>query len=218
MTLTQTVLDLLTQYGYLGLFIFMFLETSMVFPLLPSELVVPFAAGLLVTSVPALIAFALVATTGATIGSLFAYHVFGSASATAAEQYGEYIHVSQDEIDRSRRWFRRWGESSVFWGRLLPVLRSIISIPAGFTEMNRSRFTAYSFIGAFLFNGGVGMVVYYGKEQSLYSVVLTMIRRIVITGIDHLIAYPMMSLLGIGLFILICVIVWRQRFRVLEYE
>ncbi|MFH5801088.1 DedA family protein [Haladaptatus sp. CMAA 1911] len=196
----------------------MFLETSMVFPFLPSELVVPFAAGLLVTSGPTLVAFALVAATGATIGSLFAYHVFGTAGATVAERYGEYVHVSQDEIDRSRRWFRRWGESSVLWGRLLPVLRSIISIPAGFTEMNRSRFTAYSFIGAFLFNVGVGLVVYYGKEQSLYSVVFDATLRIVTSGIDHLVAYPMVSLLGIGLCILGCAIVWRQRFWILEYE
>lgn len=211
MTLTQTVLDLLTQYGYLGLFVFMFLETSMVFPFLPSELVVPFAAGLLVTSIPTLVAFALVAAAGATIGSLFAYHVFGTAGTTVAERYGEYVHVSQDDIDRSRRWFRRWGESSVLWGRLFPVLRSIISIPAGFTEMNRDRFTAYSFIGAFLFDVGVGMVVYYGKDQSLYSAVLDTTLHILTAGSGHLVAHPMVSLVGIGLCIFGCVVAWRRR-------
>jgi membrane protein DedA with SNARE-associated domain len=218
MTLTQTVLDLLTQYGYLGLFVFMFLETSMVFPFLPSELVVPFAAGLLVTSGPTLVVFALVAATGATVGSLFAYHVFGTAGATVAEQYGEYIHVSQDEIDRSRRWFGRWGESSVLWGRLFPVLRSIISIPAGFAEMNRSRFAAYSFVGAFLFNAGIGAVVYYGKEQSVYSAALTTTLRITTAGVDHLVASPVLSLIGFGLCILSCLVVWSQRSRLLEYE
>lgn len=216
MALTQTILHLLTQYGYLGLFVFMFLETSMIFPLLPSELVIPFAAGVLVTDIPSLALFALVAAAGATIGSLFTYHVFGTTSATVAERYGQYVRVSEDEIDRSRRWFRRWGESSVLWGRFLPILRSIISIPAGFTEMNQRRFAAYSFVGAFLFNIGVGTLVYYGKEQSLYSIVLDATLSIVTAGIDHLVAHPVLTF--IGLCILGSIITWNQYDCISEYE
>lgn len=95
-----------------------------------------------------------------------------------AERYGQYVHVSQEEIDRSQRWFYQWGKTSMLWGRLLPVLRSIISIPVGFTEMNQGRFTAYTLVGALLFNLGVGTIVYYGKEQSLYLVVFDTIRHI----------------------------------------
>ncbi|WP_232686779.1 DedA family protein [Halobacterium zhouii] len=169
--LTQAAVEFLTRYGYLALFVFAFLETSMVFPLLPSELVLPVAAGLLVHGPVTLVAFALVAAGGATAGSLFAYVVFGTAGVRAADRYGAYVRVSQTDIERSRRWFQRWGETAVLWGRLLPVLRSVISIPAGFARMNRATFAAYSAVGSLLFALGVGAVVYYGRQRSVYSFV-----------------------------------------------
>lgn len=175
--LTGTALDLLTQYGYLAIFVFMFLETSMVFPFLPSEVVVPSAAALLVADPVTLVAFALAATAGATVGSLFAYYVIGMGGEYAVDRYGRYVHVTDRELDRSQRWFRRWGESSVLWGRLLPLLRSIISIPAGFAEMNVRKFTLYSALGSFAFNLAVGATVYYGTQQSVYTVAMTEARR-----------------------------------------
>lgn len=175
--LTQTALDFIAQYGYLALFVFAFLETSMVFPFLPSELVLPVAAGLLVDSPVTLGAFALVVAAGTTVGSLFAYVVFDTAGVRAADRYGQYVRVSQTDVDRSRRWFRRWGEGSVFWGRLLPVLRSVISIPAGFAGMNRAKFAAYSAGGSLLFSLGVGALVYYAGQRSLYSAAWTALSR-----------------------------------------
>ena len=204
--LTETAVDLVTQYGYLALFVFAFLETSMVFPLLPSELVVPAAAGLLVSGPVTLGAFALAAAAGATAGSVFAYFVLGGASERAADRYGARVSVSQKDVDRSRRWFHRWGESAVLWGRLLPVLRSVISIPAGFAEMNRARFTAYSAVGSFLFNLGVGAAVYYGKQRSLYSFVW---RALPDWLTDPLAASPVLAALVVATLLVALGVGWR---------
>ena len=200
--LTQTALDLLQQYGYVAIFVFMFLETSMVFPFLPSEVVVPFAAGLLVTNPVTAGIFSGVAAVGAVVGSLFAYYVFGTGGERAASRYGRYIHVSEDEIDRSQRWFRRWGESSVFWGRLLPFLRSVISIPAGFAHMDVRRFTLYSAAGSFLFNLGVALLIYYGKRRSIYSFVIEQVSLRLSPVRVFVEAHPLLSVLVAGLILL----------------
>jgi membrane protein DedA with SNARE-associated domain len=158
--LTGIGLDLVVQYGYLALFVFMFLETSMLFPLLPSEITVPFAAAVLVVGPASFGLFVLAATAGATVGSVVAYYLFAATGDRALARYRDRLRVSDERIERSRRWFRRWGEGSVFWGRLLPVARSIISIPAGFARMDLRRFTAYSAGGSGCFAAGVAALVY----------------------------------------------------------
>ena len=175
--LTQTAIDLVIQYGYLAIFVFMFLETSMLFPFLPSEVVVPTAAALLVSDPFTLGGFAVAATAGTIVGSLFAYSVIGVGGQYALGRYGRYVHVSEDDLERSQRWFRRWGESSVLWGRLLPVLRSVISIPAGFAGMNPTKFTLYTALGGLVFNAAVGATVYYGMQQPIYQVAVAEAQR-----------------------------------------
>lgn len=189
--LTQAFLDFMAQYGYLAVFVFMFLETSMVFPFAPSEVVVPFAAGVMVHNPVTVVAFALAAAAGATVGSLFAYYLFGTAGQLALDRYGRYIHVSENEIERGQRWFTRWGESLVFWGRLLPVLRSIISIPAGLARMSVRKFTLYSATGAFVFNAGIAGLVYYGKTRSIYQFVFETMRAALASLVRYSASHPL---------------------------
>ncbi|SFR74145.1 membrane protein DedA, SNARE-associated domain [Halogeometricum rufum] len=165
MSLTQPLLDALVRYGYLGIFVFTFLETSLLFPLLPSELVVPAIAGVAVGSATGAVAFAAAGAAGGTVGGLFAYRVFGARGATAAERYGDSVRVSQDDIDRGRRLFSRWGEHSVLWGRLLPFFRSAVSIPAGFAQMSLAKFAVYTAAGTFAFDIAVAGLVLYGRRQ-----------------------------------------------------
>jgi membrane protein DedA with SNARE-associated domain len=159
-----TATTLLTQYGFLALVVFAFLETSLLFPFVPSELVVPVAAALLVSGPASFLAFVLAMMVGATVGSLFVYFVFDAAHQPVIDRYGKYVSVSTDDIERARGWFRRWGESSVFWGRLLPVLRSVISIPAGIAGMGVGKFATYSAGGSGLFAAGVAALVLTGRE------------------------------------------------------
>ncbi|WP_158055942.1 DedA family protein [Halorussus halophilus] len=156
--LAQTVLDLVSTYGYLVVVVFTFLEASMLFPLLPSEVVVPGAAALLVVGPVTFALFVAAVVVGTTIGSLFAYHTFGERGRSAIDAT-EYVGVSASDFERGEQWFRKWGESSVCWGRLLPFLRSVISVPAGFAGMARWKFTLYSAVGAAAFGAGVALAV-----------------------------------------------------------
>lgn len=160
----RVAIDLLVQYGFLALFLFTFFETSMTFPLLPSELVVPAAAALLIGTPATFVAFVLAAAAGGTVGSLFAYYVFGTASSRLLDRFGEYVRVSDRDVERGQRWFRRWGESAVLWGRFLPVLRSAISIPAGFAGMNVGKFAVYSGTGTGSFAAIVAALVVFGFD------------------------------------------------------
>ena len=165
MSISQTILELLVRYGYIGIFVFTFLETSMLFPFLPSEVAVPAIAAVAVASTQGAVVFALAGAAGGTIGGLFAYRAFGTKGASAAEAYGGRLNVSQTEIDRGQRLFNRWGKHSVLWGRFLPFVRSVVSVPAGFAGMNVLRFTVYTAVGTFLFNLAVAALLLYGKRQ-----------------------------------------------------
>lgn len=174
--------QLLAQYGYLAVFCFTFLESSMLFPLLPSEAVLPLAATLLVAGVPSLAAFTLAATTGVVVGSVVAYYLFGRGGEELAERYGPFLSISERELEWTKRAFDRYGESSVFWGRFLPVLRSVVSVPAGFAEMDVRRFAAYSAGGGLLFNFAVGALALGGDDsRSVYAAAFALARRVVST-------------------------------------
>lgn len=171
MDLTTTALDLARTYGYLFVFAFVFLETSMLFPLLPSEVVLPASAAIVVTSPASLALFVLVATAGGVAGSVVLYELFRRAGERALDS--RWVRVDRRDADRARRWFRRWGSHSVLWGRLLPVLRSVVSIPAGFAAMNRGLFTAYTAAGTLAFSAAVGGLVYVGVRESVYAAALS---------------------------------------------
>nr|WP_282594523.1 DedA family protein [Halomarina salina] len=173
--MTTTALDLARTYGYLFVFVFMFLETSMLFPLLPSEVVLPASAAIVVTSPASLALFVLVATAGGVVGSAVLYEVFRRAGDHALDH--DWVRVDRRDANRARRWFRRWGSHSVLWGRLLPVLRSVVSIPAGFAEMHRGVFTAYTAVGALAFNAAVAGFVYVGVRESVYEVALAVVHE-----------------------------------------
>lgn len=153
-SLVNTIQYLIHTYGLLALFIYLTLETGLVLHFVPSEIIVPFAAAELITPHDPIsyILFVVVATAGATTGAVFPYLIFRRYGRPALERYGRYIHVTSEDIDRSEGWFKRWGESSILWGRVLPVLRASIAIPAGLAEMDLRKYTIYSAAGAAAYN------------------------------------------------------------------
>jgi membrane protein DedA with SNARE-associated domain len=183
------------------LFMFMFFETSMIFPFIPSEFVIPVAAVALVSSLLSLsfALFVLAAAAGAVVGSLFAYYVSGAATHWLLERYGPSIHVSEQDAARAERWFRHWGESSVFWGRFLPILRSVISIPAGIARMHVGKFAVYSGAGSGLFAAVVAAFVVTGREvlptQLLIQWTVTLLNQTVASAI----AYPPLTVAVAGI-------------------
>lgn len=187
----------LTQYGLLAVFVFTFLESSLLFPLIPSEAFLPIAAALLISGLSSLALFVFAATMGVIIGSLVAYYLFGRGGEELAERYGPVFRVSERELEMTKWLFNRYGQTSVFWGRFLPILRSVVSIPAGFASMDVRRFTVYSAGGGLLFNLAVGALALGGEDsKSVYAVVYE-------TAIRILSAYPVLTVVAVILLVVV---------------
>ena len=122
----------------------------------------PFAGYLVSVGRFNLIGAATAGAIGCNIGSTIAYLVAAYGGRTAFERWGRYVLIRHDEIDRAERFFARYGAVTVFVGRLLPVVRTFISFPAGLARMPMLKFQIYSFIGSWpwcLALAYVGMVL-----------------------------------------------------------
>jgi len=145
--------------GYLGVMLAMAIESAMV-PL-PSELILPFA-GFLVSDASQLEPISgqpwsfwivvIVGTIGNTLGSLVGYAIGAYGGRPFLERYGKYLLIRQHEIEIADRFFARWGAQTAFFSRLLPIVRTFISFPAGVARMDLRKFIAYSTAGAFLWS------------------------------------------------------------------
>jgi membrane protein DedA with SNARE-associated domain len=145
--------------GYLGVLVAMAIESAMI-PL-PSELILPYA-GFLVSD-PSQIEpltngtwsywiVVVVATIGNTLGSLVAYAIGAWGGRPFLERYGRYLLIRPHEIELAERFFDRYGAATAFFSRLLPIVRTFISFPAGVARMPLGTFIVYSTAGAFLWS------------------------------------------------------------------
>jgi membrane protein DedA with SNARE-associated domain len=145
--------------GYVGVMLAMAIESAMI-PL-PSELILPYA-GFLVSD-PSQIEpithgpwsfwiVVIAATIGNTIGSLIGYAIGAWGGRPFLERWGKYLLIREHEIELADRFFERYGSATAFFSRLLPIVRTFISFPAGVARMPLGRFIAYSTAGAFLWS------------------------------------------------------------------
>lgn len=172
---TAMALQFLRLYGPLVLCLFTFLETSMLFPFLPSEVIVPAAAALLITDPVSFVVFVLAAGIGGTVGAFVPFYVFRDTRVGSVNRIKNWIVISEERIEQGQEWFQRWGQWSVFWGRFLPALRSVVSIPAGFANMNPRRFGVFTATGTVGFYAATGALIYYGRQQPLFETVVTIV-------------------------------------------
>jgi membrane protein DedA with SNARE-associated domain len=125
----------------------------------PSEIIMPLAGWMLIKmeSLPAVYVLlaGLYGAIGNTIGSVIAYYIGMWAGRPLLNRYGRYILISQHDLDITDRWFSRSGSWTVFVSRLLPVVRTYISLPAGIARMNTFKFVAYTMAGSFLWSTGL---------------------------------------------------------------
>ena len=138
-----------TNLGYLGIVIMMGIESACI-PL-PSEIIMPFG-GYLVYKDPARFNIWLMGVAGAAgcvWGSVVAYWAGKYGGRPFVEKYGRYILVRHKDLDRANAFFARHGDAAIFISRLLPVVRTFISFPAGIAEMRFWRFVIYTFVGSF---------------------------------------------------------------------
>ncbi|HSP55098.1 MAG TPA: DedA family protein [Dehalococcoidia bacterium] len=130
----------------------------------PSEVIMPLAGWFLVKDRGHGLEFLLVAgffgALGNTIGSLIAYYAGMIGGRPLLMKYGRFVLITKRDVDWADRWFSKYGEITVFAKRLMPVVRTFISLPAGIARMNVVRFTALTFIGAFLWSTALAFAGY----------------------------------------------------------
>jgi membrane protein DedA with SNARE-associated domain len=157
----HALLDFITSLydalGWPGVIVAMAIESAAV-PL-PSELIMPLAGWKLILErghgAAWLLLAGLYGAIGNLIGSWIAYGIGAAGGRPLLERYGRYVLITRRDLERADRWFSERGELTVFVTRLLPVVRTFISVPAGVSRMNLWKFSVYTFLGAFPWSVGL---------------------------------------------------------------
>ncbi|WP_407307058.1 DedA family protein [Desulfosporosinus sp. SB140] len=144
--LAQFVISVISLFGYLGVFLAMAIESACI-PL-PSEIILPFTGYMVFLGRFTLWQATIAATLGNLFGALVAYYIGLWGGRPFIKRFGRYIFIHDRELSNAERLFERRGELTVFIGRLLPVVRTFISLPAGIARMNAVKMAIYTVAGA----------------------------------------------------------------------
>lgn len=152
--LTHFIVTFIQTTGYAGIFVLMTAESALI-PI-PSEVTMPFAGFLASTGTFNFWLVVLVGALANLFGSLLAYALGYWGEETVLhnliKKYGKYLLISMDEYYHAEKWFRKYGEKIVFFSRVLPVVRTFISLPAGIAEMNIWKFAGLTFVGSLIWS------------------------------------------------------------------
>lgn len=171
-TLRSWVEQTMETLGYPGIALVMLIEN--LFPPIPSEVVMPLAGFLAADGTFSLFGAIVAGTVGSVLGAVILYYVGSMAGEPVVRpfirRYGRWLMTSEEELDKALQAFRRHGETMVFTGRLMPLIRSLISIPAGMNRMPMPQFLLFTTLGSGLWTSlltGGGYVLGQNWEQVL---------------------------------------------------
>ena len=145
-SLAGFIIAVISKAGYLGVLLLMAIESACI-PL-PSEIIMPFAGYLVYKGQFNLLLAATAGAIGCNLGSVIAYEIGHYGGRPLIERYGSYVFLGRHELDLAERFFKRFGAVAVLVGRLLPVIRTFIALPAGVAKMPRLRFHVFTFVGS----------------------------------------------------------------------
>jgi membrane protein DedA with SNARE-associated domain len=143
-------INLVIEGGYFTVFITMSIEST--FIPIPSEVVMPFAGYMVYLGKLNFAMVGLVASLANLLGSIIAYFIGFYGGRPLIEKYGKYILIRKHHVDITERFFNKYGNITVLVGRCLPIIRTFISLPAGFGRMNFIKFVIYTFVGSLPWN------------------------------------------------------------------
>jgi membrane protein DedA with SNARE-associated domain len=162
--IVEFLTHLLQTIGWPGVIAIMTLESANI-PI-PSEVTMPLSGWMLIQARglsvwDAIWQGGLFGAIGCTLGSVLNYALGAWGGRPLLKRYGRWILVHEEDLERADRWFGRWGDWAAFISRLLPIVRTFISFPAGVTKMNFGRFAVLSFVGSFIWCGLLALGGYY---------------------------------------------------------
>ena len=182
--------DIVVRLGYPGVFILVTLESTLV-PV-PSELVFPFAGYFASKGVFSLPVLLVINSAGAMLGSGIGYWIGAAGGKPLLLKYGKFFLIRKHDIEKTEKWFANHGKATIFIARLVPVIRHIISLPAGVARMPLKAFFMQTFLGATLWGSFLILLGYYLGEH-WESVANTIKRFDLVIGLVIVVA-----LLGLG--------------------
>ena len=164
--MAQWVFDVVAALGYVGLALLLLAEN--LFPPIPSEVVLPLAGFLVGRGDLNLWGALVAATLGSVAGAVALYSLGRYGGRRLVLRYGSWLRVDEDSLDRAEGWFRHYGDVLVLFARVVPLARSIVSIPAGTAKMPLGRFVVLTIIGSTIWNALlIGAGVFLGANWSV---------------------------------------------------
>jgi membrane protein DedA with SNARE-associated domain len=161
--LSEWALQIIGGTGYAGIFLLSALESCAI-PI-PSEVVIPFSGFLAVSGRFNIWLVILVATIANLVGSVVLFWIGKSGGRWFIERYGKYFLINRHDMERGDELFKKYGTKIIFWGRMLPVVRTFVSLAAGVGEMNFYRFSFYTLLGSLPWNAGLAIIGYKTGEN-----------------------------------------------------
>lgn len=143
---TEIFIDFINAWGYIAVAVLMGLENACV-PI-PSELILGFAGYLIFIGQMDFTGALVAGMVGGMAGSIFAYSVGHYGGHSFVIRYGKFLLVKKSHVDVAQRWFDKYGIKAVFFSRMLPIVRTFISLPAGFAHVDLKKFIFYTFLGS----------------------------------------------------------------------
>ena len=182
--MTQWIIAIMEQLGYFGIALLMFLDN--VFPPIPSEIIMP-SAGFTASQGKLLLSGVIIA---GCLGSLIAAAVLYGIGRIIphdrlfhwVDRYGKYLFIKRQDVQTALDWFEKYGHRIVFLGRMIPAVRSLISIPAGMSRMPFWKFMLYSSLGTIIWTTFLACVgFYFGENQALMQQIFSQVGYVIIT-------------------------------------
>lgn len=165
--MTKWILNLIHSMGYFGIVLLMFVEN--IFPPIPSEYIMPLGGFLVAEGKFSLVGIIIAGTLGSVLGA-FPLYLLGKkvgekGMENFADRYGKWLTLSREDIKRANNWFKKYGALAVVLCRLVPGIRSFISIPAGINKMNFAAFLFYTTLGSAIWTAILASAGYFLKAN-----------------------------------------------------
>ena len=187
-TITDFAIYLIESLGYWGVFIGMTLESACI-PI-PSEVIMTLAGFVVYEGKMSLIGITIVGVIGNLTGSLIAYFVGLKGGRPFLEKYGKYVLISHNRLEMAHNWFERYGNEAVLISRVLPIIRTFISLPAGIAEMDLKKFIIYTLLGSLPWCFALGYIgVMLGPNWNIIEKYFRYMDILVVIGAIVVVAY-----------------------------
>lgn len=149
------IIEIMNQFGYIGILLLIMLEN--IFPPIPSEIILTFGGFMTTYTTMKIWSVILFATIGSVLGAIILYGVGRCFTIELLEKLldgkiGKMLHFKKEDVSKAVDWFSKWGNKTVFFCRFVPIIRSLISIPAGIAKMNSVNFLILTSMGTFIWN------------------------------------------------------------------